>query len=271
MKEKVALITGSTDGIGKQTALDMARMGATVLVHGRNDKRCRKAVNDIMEQTGNKDVYAYFADLGSLQQIRKLSMEIHTKWDRLDILINNAGVRETMHRFTEDGFEMTFGVNYLAGFCLTGLLLDLMKRDDGCRIINVSSMVHSGSIDFENLQGEKGFSGSEAYSVSKLCNILFTYELAEKLQPKGITVNCLHPGVINTKLLRVAWSGGSSVTEGAKTSVFLASSPEVEGVTGKYFVNKKETRSSTITYDSRIRKQLWDLSEEMTGIRYGDI
>ena len=266
MKEKIVLITGSTDGIGKQTAMDLARMGATVLVHGRDAERCRGAVSDIVGHTENREVFAVTADLGSLEQIRKLPDQIHARWDRIDVLINNAGVYEKTNRLTKDGFEMTFGVNHLAGFCLTGLLLDLMKKAAGGRIINVSSMVHAGSIDFENLQGEKGFSGSEAYSVSKLCNILFTYELAERLQPSGITVNCLHPGVINTKLLRAAWSGGSPVTEGSKTSVFLASSPEVEGVTGKYFVNKRDTRSSAVSYDPRIRKKLWDLSEKMTGI-----
>jgi NAD(P)-dependent dehydrogenase (short-subunit alcohol dehydrogenase family) len=265
MRGKIALVTGSTDGIGKQTALELAQMGATVLVHGRDAVSCRRAASDITGHTGNRDVFAYTADFGSLEQIRKLSEEIHAQWDHLDVLINNAGVREKTHRHTEDGFEMTFGVNYLAPFLLTGLLLDLMRKSVSGRIVNVSSMVHAGSIDFESLQGEKGFSGSEAYSVSKLCNILFTYELAERLESEKLTVNCLHPGVINTKLLRVAWSGGSSVTEGSKTSVFLASSPEVEGITGKYFVDKKQTRSSEVTYDSRVRKKLWDLSEKMAG------
>jgi len=269
VKNKTILITGSTDGIGKQTALDLAKMGATVLLHGRNPARADKVLHEIKKTTGNNRIGVFIADLSSLKQVRNLSGQVLKKHERLDVLINNAGVYETMHRISEDGFEMTLAVNHLAPFLLTLLLLDLIKKSAPCRIINVSSQVHASSIDFENLNAEKHYSAYEAYSQSKLCNVLFTYELAERLKGTGITVNCLHPGVIDTKLLKAGWGmGGSPVTQGAKTSVYLATAPELSTVTGKYFKNMKPTKSSRISYDAKIRKRLWEISEQLTGIIY---
>ncbi|MBW2615219.1 MAG: SDR family oxidoreductase [Deltaproteobacteria bacterium] len=264
MKDKTILITGSTDGIGKQTALDLAKMGATVLLHGRNSGRADRVLNEIKKATGNDRIEAFIADLASLKQVRYLAEQVLEKHDRLDVLINNAGVYETRHRISEDGFEMTFAVNHLAPFFLTLLLLDLIGKRVPCRIINVSSQVHASSIDFDNLQAEKHYSAYEAYSLSKLCNVLFTSELAERLKGTGITVNCLHPGVIDTKLLKAGWGmGGSPVTQGAKTSVYLATAPELSTVTGKYFKNMKPTKSSRISYDAKARKRLWEISERL--------
>ena len=268
MKDRIVLVTGSTDGIGRQTALDLASMEATVLIHGKDAERCLQVKEDIKRQTGNSNIFAFTADLGSFKQIHQLSQEIHDQFDRIDVLTNNAGVYEKKRSLSEDGFEKTFAVNHLASFCLTGLLLDLIRKSSGGRIITVSSMIHAGNIDFDDLQGERGFSGSDAYSLSKLCNILFTYELAEKLQGEGVTANCLHPGVINTKLLQAAWSGGSPVSDGSKTPVFLASSPDVEGVTGKYFVKQRQMQPADIISNGGVRKRLWRLSEEMTGVTY---
>jgi NAD(P)-dependent dehydrogenase (short-subunit alcohol dehydrogenase family) len=268
MENKVILITGSTDGIGKQTALDLAKLGATVLIHGRNRTRCENTATEIKTKTGSQSLEFFVADLALLRQIRNLAKEIKSKHDKLDVLINNAGVIENQRKLTEDGYEMTFAVNHLAYFLLTGLLLDLLKKSAPSRIINVSSMSHSSHIDFDDLQSEKHFRGYSAYSLSKLCNILFTYELAERLQGSGVTANCLHPGTINTKLLRMNFSGGRPVSEGSKTSVYLATAPELEKVTGKYFVDKRETRSSDISYDPEVRRKLWEMSERMVGFDY---
>ncbi|MBW2358137.1 MAG: SDR family oxidoreductase [Deltaproteobacteria bacterium] len=245
MKTKTILITGSTDGIGKQTALDLAKTGATILLHGRNPARGERVLREIRNATGNDRIEIFIADLASLKQVRNLAEQVHQKHDSLDVLINNAGVYETTRKITQDGFEMTFAVNHLAPFLLTLLLLDLLIKSAPSRIINVSSIAHASSIDFENLQGEKHCGGYEAYSLSKLCNILFTYKLAQRLKGKGITVNCLHPGVINTKLL-------------AK-------------VTGKYFMNKRQKKSSSISYDAETQTKLWQISEQLTGIVFEDV
>ncbi len=191
------------------------------------------------------------------------------RYKKLDVLVNNAGVYMRHRELTEDGFETTFQVNHLAHFLLTHLLLDLLKRSAPSRIINVSSMAHSNSKpDFDNLQAEKKFSAYGAYSLSKLANILFTYELANRLQGTGVTVNCLHPGVIATKLLRAGFGsfGGSSVQNGAQTIVYLARSPEGGKVTGKYFVWSKAVESSPVTHDRKLQKELWDISGKLAGM-----
>jgi len=267
MKTKTILITGSTDGIGKQTALDLAQTGATILLHGRNPARGERVLHEIQNATENGRLEIFIADLASLKQVRSLAEQVHQKHNTLDVLINNAGVYENTRQTTQDGFEMTFAVNHLAPFLLTLLLLDLLKRGAPSRIINVTSMSHASSIDFENLQGEKHFSGYEAYSLSKLCNILFTYKLARKLEGTGVTANCLHPGVISTKLLKTGWGmGGSPVTQGSKNSAYLATAPELDNVTGKYFMNRKQKKSSGISYDQEIQTKLWQISEQLTGI-----
>ncbi len=263
MNDKTILITGSTDGIGKQTALELAEMGARVILHGRNKSKVKQVIQELEQKTGNDQLDFFIADLSSLQQIRTMGTEIRRKYNRLHVLINNAGVAMDKLKISEDGYEMTFAVNHLAVFAFTLLLLDLLTQSAPSRIINVSSMAHSSSLNFDNLAEPRHFDGWQVYRQSKLCNILFTYALAEKLQNLGVTVNCLHPGVIDTKLLRVNFGGGSPVTEGSRKLVYLATAPELATVTGKYFKDNRQTRSAEITYDPEIQKKLWILSEQL--------
>ncbi len=266
MKNKTVLITGSTDGIGKQTAFELAQMGAQVVIHGRNEQRCGKTAREIQSLLPQAKLAWLCADLASLKQVRQMATEFNDRFDRLDVLINNAGVFEAQRRLSADGFEMTFAVNHLAHFLLTGLLLDKIRQNAPARIINISSMAHASQMDFDNLQGERGYSGYQAYALSKLANILFTVELAERLQNSAVTVNCLHPGVISTKLLQAGWGmGGASLVEGARTSVYLASSPEVTNVTGKYFVDKRAALPAVTAEDKQVRQRLWQISETLTG------
>jgi len=268
MKDKVALITGSTDGIGRQAALELASMGATVYVHGRDALRGGNVVEEIRKATGNQRVELLIADLSSLEHVRRLAAEVIERCTNLHILINNAGVFMTERRMTQDGFETTFQVNHLAPFLLTNLLLDLLKKSAPARVITVSSVAHTrGSLDFENLQSEKNFGGYSAYARSKLANVLFTYELAERLKGTDVTSNCLHPGVVGTKLLRTGFDmQGASTADGAETIVYLANSPEVDGVSGLYFQDKRQTPSSPVTYDVELRKTFWQASERFTGL-----
>ena len=182
IKNKTILITGSTDGIGKQTAFELAEMGAAVIIHGKNSLRTKSVYEEIKQKTSNDSVDFFIADFSSLKKVKALSQYIHWKYDKLDVLINNAGVFETERKLSVDGFEKTFAVNHLAHFLLTTLLMDLIKKSDYSRIINVASMAHASELDFDNLNGEKFYDGSTAYSYSKLCNIMFTYYLTQKLR-----------------------------------------------------------------------------------------
>jgi retinol dehydrogenase-14 len=268
MRNKVILITGSTDGIGRQTAVELAALGATVLVHGRNQARGKVVVEEIQTSTGNQKVDLFIADLASLKQVRELAAEIQRRYDHLDVLLNNAGIFMNERKLTEDGFEMTYAVNHLAPFLLTNLLLDLLKKSAPSRIVTVSSVAHTrGRIDFENLQAEKTFGGYYAYALSKLANVLFGHQLARQLEGTGVTSNCLHPGVIGTKLLRAGFNmPGASTSDGAETLIHLASSPDVEHVTGKYFQNKISISSSPVTYDETLQRELWKVSQKQTGL-----
>ena len=268
MNDKTILITGSTDGIGRQTALELAASGATILVHGRDAQRGKNVVEEIRTATGNRNVELLIADFSSLDNVRMLAVDVKKRCDALHVLINNAGVFMNERCLTADGFETTFAVNHLAPFLLTNLLLDLLQKSSPARIITVSSVTHTrGKLDFDNLQAEKQFGGYSSYALSKLANVLFTYELSEKLAGTGITSNCLHPGVIGTKLLRAGFDiQGGSPADGAELLLYLATSPEVEGVTGKYFQEKIETPSSPVTYDSFTREKLWDISARLTGL-----
>lgn len=263
MKNKIVLVTGSTDGIGKQTALELAKKDAYVLIHGKDSKRCHKTVDEIAAKSGNNKLQPFVADLSSLKQVKRLAQQINQQYQYLDVLINNAGVYEKSYRESEDGLEMTFAVNHMAPFVLTLLLLDIIKQSPQGRIINVSSMSHYNSpgIDFDDLNLKKNYNGYKAYCQSKLCNIFFTYELAARLKETTITANCLHPGVIDTKLLRSTLGmGGASLAEGAKTSVYLAAAPELESVTGKYFSDCNESESSNYSHNLETRKKLWEIS-----------
>ncbi|QIN77216.1 SDR family NAD(P)-dependent oxidoreductase [Rubrobacter marinus] len=264
----VMLVTGSTDGIGKETARRLAEMGATVLVHGRSRERGEEALEELREGTGNENLRLVVGDLSSMAQVRDLAEQVRSEHDGLDVLINNAGVVAEERTETEDGYELTFAVNHLAPFLLTNLLLDELRRAAPSRIITVSSIAHGGArIDFDDPNLRSGYSMNRAYARSKLANLLFTYELARRLEGTGVTANALHPGVIGTKLLATGFGGGgSSVESGAETSVYLATSPEVEGVTGKYFRGRREAESSPASHDEEAQRKLWELSERMVGL-----
>ncbi|PJA97424.1 MAG: short-chain dehydrogenase [Ignavibacteriales bacterium CG_4_9_14_3_um_filter_34_10] len=265
---KIFLITGSTDGIGKQTACELAKTNDTVIIHGRDKKKCLSTIKWIKSKVKDAQLDFVTADLSSLDDIRKMAAEISTKFSKLDVLINNAGVYKHERELSQHGFEMTFAINHLAHFLLTNLLLPLLKNSDSARIINVSSIAHTrASMDFSNLNSENYFDGYYTYSLSKLANVLFTYELAERLSGNKITVNALHPGVISTKLLQSGFNiAGSSLKEGAATSVYLATSAEVEGVTGKYFIKSAESQSSPLSYSKEYQKKLWEASEKLVGL-----
>lgn len=268
MQAKTILVTGATDGIGKQTALELAQMGAHLLVHGRNQTKVNETVAWIQPKAGHERVEGVVADLSSLGQVRRLAKEVASRCERLDVLLHNAGVYMTQHRLTVDGYEMTFAVNHLAPFLLTHLLLPLIQKNTPARLITVSSAVHQrGRIEFDNLQAEKQFNPYAAYAQSKLANVLFAYECAERLAGTGITSNTLHPGVITTKLLAQGFNmTGDTVEAGAATSVYLASAPELAETTGQYFNKKRATPSASATQDRELRAELWRVSEKLVGI-----
>lgn len=267
MAEGRVLITGSTDGIGKATAVELARQGREVIVHGRTEKRADDTAAEISRAVPGARLEIVAGNLASLEQVRMIADDIRSRFDRLEVLINNAGVMSNTRRESEDGYELTFAVNHLAHFLLTNLLLELLTQSAPARIITVSSMVHaSGEIRFEDLQMRRGYNGYRAYAQSKLANVLFTYELARRLEGTGVTANALHPGVIGTKLLHVGFSGGGPVAEGARTPVYLATSPEVAETSGQYFSNQRPERSSSTSYDTQLAERLWAVSEELTGL-----
>jgi len=264
--KRTILVTGSTDGIGKEAALELASMGHRVIMHGKRQQAGQKLVEEFKAKTGNPDIYYYNADLTDLQQIKTLAESVKRDFSRLDVLLNNAGVFMNEKIILPNGFEMTHMVNHLAVFALTIQLLDLVKQSSSGRIIVTSSMAHSSSIDFSNLNGEKYWDSYNAYAVSKLENILFTYKLHRNLTAENshVTANCLHPGVISTKLLHAGWGmGGSSLQQGAATSVYLASSEEINKISGKYFVNKHPQKSAAFSYDHKAQDKLWQISSEV--------
>lgn len=268
MSSKNILITGATDGIGRQTAVELARKKHHVIIHGRNLDKCIDTVKYIEEKSGNSDVEYVVADFSKLQEIRDLAEYINAKYNRLDVLINNAGVYMNEKILTEDGFETTFAVNHLAPFLLTNRLFGILKNSQPARIINVSSIAHTrAKLDFENINAEKSFDSYGAYALSKLANVLFTNKLAEILEGTSITANSLHPGVITTKLLRKGFNiTGASLESGAATSVYLADSDEIENVSGKYFVNKEIAEASELSNDKLLIDKFWNLSEEFVGL-----
>jgi retinol dehydrogenase 14 len=265
LKDKTVLITGATDGIGKQTAIELALLGGEVILHGRNEERLLKIKSEITTLTKNIKIKTISSDLSSLKKTAELVDEINNRFEHIDVLINNAGVYMKRKELTEDGFEKTFAVNHLSHFLLTNRLFDTSIVRASSRIVNVSSVAHTrAQLDFNNLNSDNYFDAYNSYAVSKLANVLFTYELTRRLEHLDVCINALHPGVISTKLL---WEGfsikGNSLSEGAETSVYLASSDEVEGVSGKYFVRKKETPSSDTSYNKEIQQKMWNVSEQM--------
>ena len=277
MAGRICVVTGATRGIGRATAEGLTQLGATVVLTARRPEDGAKVSREIAT-TAPVEPIVVTADLSSQASIRQAAAELGRLFPHLHVLINNAGIFTRRREVTVDGLEMQFAVNHLAYFLLTNLLLDQLKAGAPSRIINVSSGAHGGAtLDFDNLQGERAYSGNRAYSQSKLANILFTYELARRLQGTGVTANCLHPGVIATKLLAdyvgvpvagraLARTFGARPSQGAETSIYLATSPEVEGVTSKYFEGRRERRSSRESYDEAGARRLWEISERLTGV-----
>lgn len=277
MQGKVCLITGATSGIGKATALGLARAGATVILVARNVEQGAAIQTEVKEQSGNEAIELLIADLSSQAATRRLAHDFLAHHQRLHVLINNAGVMMGRRTTTVDGIETMWAVNYLAPFLLSNLLLDVIKASAPARIINVASVPANIKINFADLQATRKYSGFGQYQHTKLALVLFTYELARRLQGTGVTVNCLHPGTVSTNILRnpppliglaakipIASLVFISPEKGAETSLYLATSAEVEQVTGKYFRKKKEARSTKESYDEQVARRLWEVSEEMS-------
>ncbi|HSE40237.1 MAG TPA: SDR family oxidoreductase [Acidobacteriota bacterium] len=272
MKDKVAIVTGSTSGIGKETATALAQLGARVVMVARNQELAKKVKDEIVKTTGNQNVDILITDLSSQAAIRKAAAEFKSKYSNLHILINNAGMAGP-RKLSPDGIEMTLAVNHLAYFLFTSLLLDVLKASAPARIINVSSEAHRNvQLDFDDLQMEKNYGSFRAYSLSKLLNILFTYELARRLEGSNVTVNALHPGFLSTGIFREAPGFvrflvrlvAGSPRRGADAIIRLATVPEMQNISGKYFNGKKETPSSPISYDRAAAERLWKISTDLT-------
>jgi NAD(P)-dependent dehydrogenase (short-subunit alcohol dehydrogenase family) len=280
MQGKICVITGGTSGIGKATASGLAQMGATVVIVGRNREKGNAVLDEIQDASGNNALSFLLADLSSQASIRQLAAEIKQRYAHLDVLINNAGVFMLKRQTTVDGLEMTFAVNHLAPFLLTNLLLDLLKASAPARIIHVGSDSHEkATIRMNDLQGEKNYSFWHAYGQSKLAMLLCFYELARRLEGTGVTVNALHPGFVATSIgmnnvgaIGRAVAGtvlpllGMTPEDGAKTSLYLASSPEVADVTGRYFVKSVPIRSAPLSYDETLQRQMWTVGEKLVGL-----
>lgn len=280
---KRVLITGATNGIGKQAALELMKVGADVVIVGRDAIKTRGVSSDLTALSGSSRIDTLVADLSSMDEIRRIADEFCARFDRLDVLLNNAGAVYSQFERSVNGYEMTFALNHLSYYLLTHLLLDLLlrtaKEQGEARIINVSSSAHRNATQrLDNLRDENGYSFMNSYGASKLMNVQFTYELARRLEDRAVTVNAVHPGLVATDFghnTGRVWSGiiklaqklfGISPQKGAETLVYLASSPEVAGLSGKYWNEKQEKRSSDNSYDREQQKRLWDYSAKATGV-----
>ena len=276
---KSVLVTGGTGGIGKATAIGLAALGARVGITGRDQARTAAAAADIRAATGNAAVDAFSADMSAQAQVRRLAAQVAGTYPRLDVLVNNVGGFWAHRHVTADGLEHTFALNHLAPFLLTNLLLDRLTASTPARIVTVSSGAQArGRIDFDDLQGERNYSGQRSYSQSKLANVMFTYELARRLEGTGVTATVLHPGVVRTSfgaedqaahfavLIRMARPFMKTAAQGAVTPVYLACSPQVEGVTGRYFANRKPKTAAKTAYDTTAAARLWQVSADLTGL-----
>ena len=279
MDGQVCVITGATSGIGRAAASDLAALGARVVIVARDPVRGAAARDEIAEETGNRGVALEVADLASQKQIRGLAARLLATCPEIHVLINNAGLALGERRLTEDGLEETFAVNHLAPFLLTNLLLDRLRGSAPARVVTVASAAHRGAaIPFDDLNGERGFSGWLAYAWTKLANILFTTELARRLDGSGVTATCLHPGVVATGFAREGpllirefqrWVGRLFLLDpkrGADTLVWLASSPEVAGASGGYYVKRRLQTPSRAARDAAAARRLWKVSERLTGL-----
>lgn len=277
MEGKTVIITGGNAGIGKETAIGLAKKGANVTITGRNEAKVKAAVEDIKQKSGSQSVDYLICDQASLAEVRKLADTINAKYDKIDVLVNNAGLYTSDRELSKDGIEMMFAVNHLSHFLLTDLVLDKIKAAKG-RIVSVASVAHKQTRDFDasDINMDKDFSGWKGYSRSKWCNIVFTKELARRLEGTGVTANCLHPGGVSTEIAQkeanwytsFAWWVGRkiyfiSAEEGAQTSIYLASSDEVKDVSGEYFYKCKQVYSNRPSQDPEMWKKLWEVSENL--------
>ena len=274
MQGKICLVTGASSGIGKATALGLAQMGATVIMVCRDHEKGEAAQREIKMKSGNHAVDLLLADLSSQQSIRQLTERVQQRYSQVHVLINNAGALMSTRHETVDGLEMMFAVNQLAPFLLTNLLLDMIKASVPARIVNVSSSAHAlgfVKLDLDDLQSEKRYGAMRAYGQSKLALVLFSYQLARRLQGTGVTVNCLHPGVLATNMMQHVPPGmrlpakliAVSPEKGASTSLYLASSPDVENITGKYFAKSAPRRSAPASYDGSLQQRVWEESAKL--------
>jgi NAD(P)-dependent dehydrogenase (short-subunit alcohol dehydrogenase family) len=279
MAGQTVLITGGTGGIGKTTAIGVARLGARVGITGRDRARAEAAAADIRAASGNPSIDAYAADLSAQAEVRRLAREVLDTYPRLDVLVNNVGGFWAHRHITADGLEHTFALNHLAPFLLTNLLWDRLVASAPARVVTVSSGAQAmGRIDFDDLQGERRWSGQRAYNQSKLANVMFTYELARRLDGSGVTATVLHPGVVRTAFgaedparwhrvfLPLVRPFLKSPARGAATPIYLASSPKVAGVTGRYFANRKPKTSTKVSYDMGAQARLWRVSADLVGL-----
>lgn len=278
MDGKIVLVTGATNGIGRITARELAQRGATVVIVGRDVSRTQRVAEEIKKQAPNGIVHTLLADLSSQAQVRHLASEFKTSFPRLDVLVNNAGAVYARRQVSVDGIEMTLAVNHLAPFLLTTLLLDKLEASDRARVVTVASAAHVGMrIPFDNMNQERGrYRNFIVYGQTKLMNIMFTYELARRLAGTAVTANALHPGFVASNFGKSngGWWNTAftlmrpfaiSPEQGAQTSVYLASSPEVASITGQYFTKRKAIKSSPASYDKEAQQRLWAVSEELTG------
>ncbi len=280
MEGKKVFITGATSGIGKETAIALSKMGATIFMTARDKESGERARQEIVSQSGNNGIEVYECDLSSFSSIRVCVEKFSQQETSLDVLINNAGVGITTRELSKDGIELHFAVNFLAPFLLTHLLLPLLRKSEEGRIINVCSTLHrEGHIDFNDIESKEHFDHYKAYGNSKLALLLFTKKLAKDLMGTSVTVNALHPGVINTDLTKQMMGNTNplvkkvysltmmSEKDGAKTSVYLASSEEVKGVSGEYFEKMKITESSPESYNMVVAEKICEIAEQMTSLR----
>jgi NAD(P)-dependent dehydrogenase (short-subunit alcohol dehydrogenase family) len=271
------MVTGGTDGIGKAPAVGLARMSATVIITGRNAQKADRVVEEIRATTGYPNVSALIADFAALDQVRKLAETVRARYDRLDVLVNNAGLVTRTRQESQDGYELMFAVNHLAPFLLTTLLLDLLKAGAPARVVNVSSFGYKrGAIHFDDLQFEQHFDHRQAYYQTRLGSVLFTLALARRLEGTGVTANVLHPGIVKTNLSHNYMGNpvfrffeqliAISPEQGAQTSLYLAAAPEVEHVTGSYFEKQQRKPLSETASDRELQERLWQVSAALVGL-----
>ena len=277
MQQQIAMVTGATAGIGKETARGLAQQGMTVIVVGRNAEKTARVAAEIRATTGNPNVEPMLADFASLAQVRALADAFKARYDRLDVLVNNAGIVTQTRQVSVDGYELMFAVNYLAPFLLTNLLLDVLKASAPARIVNVSSFGYKkGAINFDDLQWERTFEHRQAYYQTRLGMVLFTLALARRLDGTGVTANVLHPGIVKTALSHDYMANpvfrffeqliAVSPAQGAQTSIFLASSSAVANVSGQYFEKQRAEPLHEVAQDQAQQERLWDVSMILTDL-----